>query len=512
MSEMFPSGPDTGFHIAWSALASLGVGMLLRWRGPARLLGFMPLVLVAGAHAAHNFDVARTARSTVGDALAQPFVAVEPLLGLWPFLALAFAIWSDSRALRRGKVASPQLLLAGERPTALSSLATVGRYALIRPPCTAMVAHRYVLLRRTAWYAGRAAERDLASAACAKMQASPTFISWRGVGLRAGLSQRLSGRGRRGPWMLLIWAVLALPVLAYFVLGATPELADVQRALAGPVVFPLLLALSGVGLALVIWHLAIAVRSLALAWRDTLTERATRVQLRLLAGTGTLLLGAVTLTSWLRGARPDQHVISNAHVLNALNDLLLYGGLALLLAGFVLFPPAGLIGLAGGGLVAVPTITTGFITLEALGFTGILLSQATPEQGGDNGESGGGSPSAAEQARLHDLGVDPATGQFRPVEMETAQRIEQQLGLTLTRSKHVGADWLDSKGVTYDAVGNFPSQFFDRQRPRLQQAILDHLQKVDLVPVDVSKFTPGQVAKVQQFIQNLGPRVFLVGA
>ncbi|MBF8185536.1 PrsW family intramembrane metalloprotease [Nonomuraea sp. K274] len=517
VSELTPAGPDTGFHIAWSALAGFGVGLLLRRRGPVRLLGLLPLVLVSAAHAAHNFDVPFGERDSAGAALVLPFVTVEPMLGVWPLLALGLAVWSDGRVLRRGKGANPGLLLAGEPPGGLSALAALGRYAMIRPPYTTMVAHRFMLLRRTAcyaggtWYADGAAEREMAYAVRARMEASPAFMSWRAAGLRSGLARRRSGGARRRHrhWKVLIWAALALPVLTYFLLGTTPGWGGAQQALAGEVVFPVLLALSGIGLALVAWQLVTAARALPAAWREPLTERATKTQLRLLTGAGTMVLGILSCAAWITGVRPGEHVISNAHVLNALNDLLMYGGLALLLAGFVFFPPAGVVAVAGGGLVVVPTVTAGFVALEALGLTGVLLAQATPESGGDGGD-GGGSPSG-EQARLRELGQDPATGTFRQSEMETAQRVEQQLGITLTRSKHVGADWVDRKGATYDAVGNFPGQYFDQQWPRLQQAIKEHLQKVDYVPVDVSKFAPEQVAKVREFIQKLGPRVFLVG-
>jgi hypothetical protein len=119
-----------------------------------------------------------------------------------------------------------------------------------------------------------------------------------------------------------------------------------------------------------------------------------------------------------------------------------------------------------------------------------------------------------EEQRRHDLGMDPATGKFRPAEEETALRIEQELGVTLKRAPGgSSADWVDEAGRTYDAVGNFPSQYFDKQWPQLQYQIERHLDKAELVPVDVSKFTPEQVAKIQQFIadKNLGPRVFVVG-
>jgi uncharacterized protein YukE len=119
-----------------------------------------------------------------------------------------------------------------------------------------------------------------------------------------------------------------------------------------------------------------------------------------------------------------------------------------------------------------------------------------------------------EEQRVHDLGMDPAQSKFRPGEAETALRIEQERGVTLTRAPQgSAADWLDEAGRTYDAVGNFPPQFFDRQWPQLAFQIERHLDKADFVPVDVSTFTPQQVAKVEQLIaaKGLGPRVFILG-
>jgi hypothetical protein len=51
-----------------------------------------------------------------------------------------------------------------------------------------------------------------------------------------------------------------------------------------------------------------------------------------------------------------------------------------------------------------------------------------------------------------------------------------------------------------------------RQWPQLQYQIVRHLDKADWVPIDVSRFEPGQVAQVRQFIEDnqLGPRVFIL--
>ncbi|GIH05099.1 hypothetical protein Rhe02_31660 [Rhizocola hellebori] len=123
---------------------------------------------------------------------------------------------------------------------------------------------------------------------------------------------------------------------------------------------------------------------------------------------------------------------------------------------------------------------------------------------------------AAQAAEAHkrDLGMDPATGRYRAGEADTAVRVEEATGTTLSRSTDPSVDWVDNAtGKTYDAVGNFPQQHFDAQWPNLQTKIIDHLAKADYVPVDVSQWTPDQIAKVQKFITDngLGPRAFLVG-
>lgn len=114
----------------------------------------------------------------------------------------------------------------------------------------------------------------------------------------------------------------------------------------------------------------------------------------------------------------------------------------------------------------------------------------------------------------HDLGGDPANGRFRISEAETGLRVEAETGVDLVRSPHPGADWINpATGETYDAVGNFPAQFFDSQWPNLREKIEGHLtNKAVYVPVDVSQFTGAQRSVVRAFVQGLqNPHVFIVG-
>lgn len=110
------------------------------------------------------------------------------------------------------------------------------------------------------------------------------------------------------------------------------------------------------------------------------------------------------------------------------------------------------------------------------------------------------------------IGWDPAVGGFRLAEYQTALRIMEERGVTLTRApKANAADWIDQTGRSYDAVGGFPGRFLDDQWDNFTMQIDRHLDKADLVPVDVSQFSADQIKRVRAFIAPLGPRVFTVG-
>jgi hypothetical protein len=123
-------------------------------------------------------------------------------------------------------------------------------------------------------------------------------------------------------------------------------------------------------------------------------------------------------------------------------------------------------------------------------------------------------PGPADRERIWALGLDAATGRFRPNEAETAVLIETALGVRLVRApKWSRADWFDEHGVSYDAVGPFAAGRFEQQWRRFSEQILLHLRKADLVPVDVSLFTRAQTRTVESFIadRRLTPRVFTLG-
>jgi hypothetical protein len=114
--------------------------------------------------------------------------------------------------------------------------------------------------------------------------------------------------------------------------------------------------------------------------------------------------------------------------------------------------------------------------------------------------------------RRYSLGYDPAVGKFRESEAETAVRIEAERDVTLVRAgRQDDCDWIDHVGRTYDAVGNFPARFFEAEWENLQVRTVDHLEKAEFVPVDVSQFTAEQRSVVREFVDRFDGRVFIVG-
>ena len=414
------SGADTNLHLAWSAVAGLGIGLLVRGRGRVRLIGPLLVLLVGWDHAAYNFHLLHTGSGALGDVLTPPFVAVEPLLWLWPLLALVGAVVLDLRRLDWSRAQAPSLRLRGEG-SGLESLTALAGYARLGLPWTLLVVPRFVGLRRAALYAvepGPAGgdEPLLAEVVAVRDQldAAHSVAAWRRVGrvtvaLPAG-DRRLGPSLRRfGP--LLVWMILLVPAFLYYVVGSTPVLAGIQGVLRRPGVFPVLLVLpAAVGLVLLGWQLLMSVRSLSSALRAPSGEAAARLQLRIGTALGAGGLDVLVLGSWLRGMSAQAQVLPTGHVLDAVSSLLLVAGLALVIGAFLFFPPSiGLVPVitSAGLAILVPsaTMSGAFATTAGLGVGAIVLSQAS---GGSDGGAGSGRPSGSGSGqRISDLPQKP---------------------------------------------------------------------------------------------------------
>lgn len=113
-----------------------------------------------------------------------------------------------------------------------------------------------------------------------------------------------------------------------------------------------------------------------------------------------------------------------------------------------------------------------------------------------------------------ELGTDPKTGKFSEAEADNGERLEQQLGKTLSRSDHPGADFVDAEGNTYDAMGPVDPKYFNEQQ--FNDSLGRHLLKSnDTTSVDLTGLNPAQQASVDNYLNGLSAgqrgKVIIVG-
>jgi hypothetical protein len=99
-------------------------------------------------------------------------------------------------------------------------------------------------------------------------------------------------------------------------------------------------------------------------------------------------------------------------------------------------------------------------------------------------------------------GISNAT-RLSPAEQATATRLQQKLGRPLKESPHVGAEYVDDLGRTYDALGDpAASRFWDEQA--FTRSIDAHLLKSnDFTVIDMTGFTAEQAQTVAAYVDAL---------
>ena len=109
---------------------------------------------------------------------------------------------------------------------------------------------------------------------------------------------------------------------------------------------------------------------------------------------------------------------------------------------------------------------------------------------------------SGEAGRRRSLGIDPASGKYRPGEEQAALLLERTTG-PLLRDPSGQADWLDAAGRSYDAVGPVPPGKFVLRSVTRQ--IDKHLLKqgLDRVVVDLSARAASERNSVLAFISRL---------
>jgi hypothetical protein len=280
----------------------------------------------------------------------------------------------------------------------------------------------------------------------------------------------------------------------------------------GTVIFT---ALAAVAVVWLLWRLARSVPALRGVLRRGGGESAVRSVLRLWTSTGAAVAGGIFLVLALRGTPGLTAVHSNYHVLDALSSLLMIAGLALIIGGFFLFPPLGLMVTAEGVVVAgALTVSTELIATTAgglvLGGLSIMLHEAAGD--GSGSDSSSGDAAGSRQQRLDELSRAPAHGgKITPgsrEEAEAALGLEERGELSgVTRSADPSADFVDGAGRLWD-VKAFRSEVPGRRGAfKLTDAVAKIRQELRLgenVILDTRRLTGGDASALKQAVEQLG--------
>lgn len=422
-------------HLVWSVLTALGIGWFVRHRGWHRTWAVLPVAAAITHHILTNY--------TVDHAYGSAETVVETFDGwLWsaPLIALAIAEVVDIRQLRHAKRATPQVLLADER-LGRSGFAAFAGYAAWCVPWTTLIALRFTRIRRALLFTTTQPSVEHAVSLRRVIADIAVLIddtnheqAWRTPAVRA-VRESTRVTGLRWPgWLALVSWVIALPSLVFLGLGSFPALSGIQAFFSSGAGPGILAGLGVSGLLLVVWRLADLLRRRHEAKSHPVGEALATFSFRIWTAVGAATAGGVLLFGGLPGAGPSGTLLSNFHLLDALDNFEIYLGFALLLLSLlVLFPPGGLAlvgsGLladavaaeAVGGVAAVAAGTArsasaisveGAVAAGALGAVGVVLMAAGAKGGSGASETGDGdggraqSPTRSVQQRAKELGYD----------------------------------------------------------------------------------------------------------
>jgi hypothetical protein len=111
----------------------------------------------------------------------------------------------------------------------------------------------------------------------------------------------------------------------------------------------------------------------------------------------------------------------------------------------------------------------------------------------------------ADLDRLRAEGIPDAT-RLSPAEQATAARLKAHPDFadrTFGESPHVGAEYVDDRGMSYDAVGTPEASRYWNERVFLHSVDQHLLKSNDYTVVDLTGFTPEQIAAVRRHLDGL---------
>ena len=319
-------------HLAWSALAGLAVGLAVRNpKRTARVTAAGLFLFVALDHAAGN---TQDNQHTWLAYLATPLGFFTAHLGLLVFLGVIAAYWLDRQALSVGDAVEP--LLAAERFASPRFVGTL-RAAFSRLPWSIPWVFGFDRARR-AYHAARAtapesvsgmlealvAERDRVDRKLTQPEAPPLLPSaWNPAALRALLRTR----------PVIISLVLLAPSVLYLIIGGFPQTAWVQSMVTSGLVWPLVILITVVAQAKLMWRVVRGTRNLGQTSRLPIGDDAAILGLQLACGVGSVALGGFTLMRVFSGVSAGSTLLSHAHAADAANRLKPGGGVSVTNSG-----------------------------------------------------------------------------------------------------------------------------------------------------------------------------------
>jgi hypothetical protein len=101
------------------------------------------------------------------------------------------------------------------------------------------------------------------------------------------------------------------------------------------------------------------------------------------------------------------------------------------------------------------------------------------------------------------LTVSTAT-RLTATEISTGVRLAEQTGKSLVQSEHVGAEFVDAAGKTYDAMGGGKAFEHFGDGASFMKSIVKHVNKsVDQVAIDLKGASKDQVGAIKDFVKTL---------
>jgi hypothetical protein len=94
-----------------------------------------------------------------------------------------------------------------------------------------------------------------------------------------------------------------------------------------------------------------------------------------------------------------------------------------------------------------------------------------------------------------------------PEEQATMSRLMDETGLEIKEGSHVGEEYVDQFGRTYDAMGTPSASQYWNQSEFFDSIDRHPLKSNDFTVIDLTSFTTEQISAVQNYISGLAPEL-----